>query len=56
MPTAAVLNLSPLAYAMDECGPGKAQWLLDCVADCVRDEKKIRTARIRERLILEMEG
>ena len=51
MPTAAVLNLSPLGYAMDECGPGKAQWLLDCVADCVRNEKRIRAIQIRESMV-----
>ena len=54
MTTAEVMKLSPLAYAMDECGTGKAQWLLDCVADCVRNEKKIRADRIREELILKM--
>ena len=51
MPTAAVLKLSPLAYAMDECGSGKAQWLLDCVADCVRNEKRIRAVQIREGMV-----
>ena len=56
MPTAAVMNLSPLAYAMDECGRGKAQWLLDCVADCVRNEKRIRASRIREQLTMKMGG
>lgn len=51
MTTAEVMNLSPLAYAMDECGSGKAQWLLDCVADCVRNEKRIRAIQIRESMV-----
>ena len=51
MTTAEIMKLSPLAYAMDECGTGKAQWLLDCVADCVRNEKKIRAQQIREQMI-----
>lgn len=51
MTTAQIMKLSPLAYAMDECGTGKAQWLLDCVAECVRNEKKIRAEQIREKML-----
>ena len=51
MANAEVMKLSPLAYAMNECGPDKSQWLLDCVADCVRNEKKIRAQQIREQMI-----
>tara|TARA_Y100001938_G_C8029594_1_gene399893 strand:+ start:262 stop:555 length:294 start_codon:yes stop_codon:yes gene_type:complete len=51
MTTAEIMKLSPLAYAMDECGRFKNQWLYDCVADCVRNEKKIRAQQIRERMI-----
>jgi len=51
MSTAEVMRLSPLAYAMSECGAGKAQWLLDCVAECVRNEKRIRAQQIREKML-----
>lgn len=51
MTTAEVMKLSPLAYAMDDCGVGKAQWILDCVAECVQNEKKIRAQQIRETMI-----
>jgi hypothetical protein len=54
MSTAAVMRLCPTSYALDECGRFKNQWLYDCVADCVRNEKRIRASRIRERLTMKM--
>lgn len=51
MTTAEVMRLCPTGYALDECGRFKAQWLYDCVADCVRNEKKIRAEQIREKMI-----
>lgn len=48
MSTADVWKLCPTGYALDECGRFKNQWLYDCVAECVRNEKKIRAIQIRE--------